>query len=350
MATQENAKKEEKGKSLFTTKVFDDLARGTSVIQTPLKFPKVPYDYFTQKPITGFNMLTINQGMKDNGIINYLTVTGPEATENNLYFEKGTKSLGTAVYDKKEAYYSKENNKDANGVEHKPGEHKLDAQGNYVPDLIFSHVFAAEKTVKTELKQKLDSNGKPMFYEKDVYRKNADGSIQRYEADTSYVNHKTQETMFFKKGDPVIEHFAGSKVMQTVPTSEHLVNASYNHAPMIKDMATENIAPTYKRANESGKEIFKEVMSNYFRGTVTGNYAGQNLSVKEITAMRTDLEGHDRLARGLAKTAWTYAMGHKEEIARIEAAVASKTQKDTVSNTNKDVNVNSNKKSRSARR
>lgn len=322
--------KTENTESKIVKNLIDNLRQGTSFLQTPNKDPDYVVNYASKKTYDGVNFLIVGQGMKDAGKTANLAMSNRQGEELGLWIEKGKKSIGTALYDIAEAYYNK-NDKEVIDGKKKAGEHKVDADGKFVKDTNFSFVFAAEDFVKTTFQAERDENNNVLHYEKDepmIDPKTKEPVL--HQKDGVYTDKDGKEFPF-KKGDVVIAHRAGSVIGKMVGTDEHVVNKEKNHLPPLVDAQT--IAPAYKRKDNSGKEIFIEKMSEAIRGKALGNFDGLKITKDEIDAIEKEFLNHERKFRGTIKTAWTRAIGSKEDVAKMEQAILAKENKNTNENT-----------------
>lgn len=83
-----------------------------------------------------------------------------------------------------------------------------------------------------------------------------------------------------------------------------------------------------------------EKMTEAFRGKMQGNYEGLKITASEIDAIEKDLLEHPRIVRSLCKSAWTRAEGDPVKVAKMDEAIAKRTETKTNSETNENVKQN----------
>lgn len=334
----ENQTNNNDGKSWAIQDLVKNLRNGTSFLQQPNREPAYIKNYVTGKAYRDINMLIIGQGMHDHGKVANLVVSAKQIDTN--HFDKSFSKnafVGTAILDKSNAYYTKEELAKTNDTVHKPGEHKKNPDGSYVEDTSYAATFACEDLGLKKQVAKRDENNEVVTYKENEYATDENGQIQTYKKDNEYTHPVTKEKITVKAGDPVVLHYAGSVVMEYQPTGEALVPKAPTHMPPLVE--SEQV-PLYKRKDESGKEIFVEKMTEAFRGKMQGNYEGLKITASEIDAIEKDLLEHPRIVRSLCKSAWTRAEGDPVKVAKMDEAIAKRAETKTNSETNENVKQN----------
>lgn len=331
----ENNEEQTVFESKLVKNFITNLRNGTSFLQEPNSEPAYVQNYATGIPYTGINMLIINQGMKDKGKTAMLAMSNIQAENLKLYIEKGKEKIGTAIYEDSNAFYKK-NDPEVISGKHKASEHKVDENGKPVNDTIYSFVFAAEDIVKTKFEVKRDNEGNAIKYAENVYAKNKNGEIIRYNKDGIINNKFTNETIAYKAGDPVIKHLKGSVQGELIGTKEHIVQPEKNHLPPF--ITEKNIAKLPEINEKStAKEILIAKLAEAFRGKLQGNYSGLKISLEQIDKIEKEYLTHPRAFRGAVKSAQTRAMGNIETIKRMDEAIQKRKNESINEYSNEDV-------------
>lgn len=319
------------------------LKNGTSILQRPSKEPFYATNAISHNTITGFNQVVIAQALADNNKSNRLYVTA-----NQIQFKKGFRpemapergklSICSINLRKDDAYYQKDDPEVIANTK-KAGEHKMNEDGTYVSDIYKSFIYAAEDIVKIKPVLQMDEKGQAKIYSEDVIAKDEKGNPLLYEKDYTFTDKEGKEHTN-KAGTPVIEHYKGSKVFSYEPSTEKVFNNIEQHSPKLTN--SDDLAPLYKRRNDTGKEILLEGMTKAFRGMMNGDYEGWNPSMKDIQAIESEFLSHPRKFEGVCDVAFKRATFSKAEVNKIDLKVAEKEKRQLKEN----VNTNTNKHTR----
>ena len=325
-----------------TVKEFvEKLRLGQSFLQEPNKEPDYVKNFVTKNVYTDINMIIVGQAMKDKNKLSNIVITQNDIHQRNLLIEPKAKAVATAMFKNYNAFYNKDDEAVKNNTA-KIGEQKKDREGNPVKPIIYSNVFAAEDVLLTKFKAARDSNNNVQYYDQDVYSE-SNGVVDTYKKDYSYTDKNGVEHTY-KKGDPVILHAKGSIIGDFESTGDHLAANRQSHLPAY--IESQDLAPLYKRKDNSGKEILIEKMTEAFRGKLQGNYDGLKITNSEIDAIEKDFLQHPRAFRGVLRVAQTRAEGDKEKIEKMDAAINNKYQSQSHENDNVKENTNKASKKR----
>lgn len=311
-------------------KFVKDLRTGQSWLQDANKSPEYPYNYASNKPFKDVHAILVGQGLKDAGKKSMLAMTLKQRntfewkdkngkTQVGLYSKPGTKSIAALIYDNK------------NNTENAKKE--------------YSYIMAAEDLVKTKFVPTLDEEGKIQYHKKDVLDLDKEGKPREtYKEDMIYTDFNGVKHTH-KAGDTKVLHYKDSVIGEIKGSDETIVQPNRSNMPTL--ISNNDIAPLYKRKDDSAKEILTEKLTEAFRGKMMGNYDGLKISHEEINKIEQAYISHPRQFTGIVHSAWTRAEGNKEIIAKMEEAIEKKNQNQNVqAETNNDENKKSAKKSR----
>lgn len=345
----------EKLEQKMMEKIFSDLESGKSYLTQPNEKPEYAMNPQTNKVFRDLNAILTMQFLKDNKceypfLMEKDSVmekwdaeknrkvpleeqykvnpdVRPKYDENNKIIEKG-KTVYVA-FTRKSAY------------DQETGKKKKDENGNYLPDLSYATLYAAEDFVKLGKSiPKKDKNGKVLTYKSDIV-----SETETYKEDKSYRLSKNLEYHAYA-GEKVVLHHKGSVIM----TREYLMDELYvKNMNLPKElppfMPNQELAPLYKRKNESGHEILQEKLTEAFRGKMQGNYEGMKLTEQELKAIKDEYLEHPKEFAKMAHYAFKRATGSKSDVDVMDNNYNQKLMnqnQEAQKNVNENVNVNEN--------
>lgn len=337
-------------------KLFEDLQNGTSYLMKENINPEYAQDFMSKAVYTGINQIEMTQRLREqNKKSNYVISKGQiEFTpkgEKPLLPTKGTKGLGFINFRNPDAFYKKNDPEVLSGKEEVGGK----KQGVYAMKGYM--MFAAEDMRVAKMVQK-EENGKKIVHADNVFSDNA-----TYTEEKKIYNKYTDETYTVEPGDKVILSLKGSPVM----TKDYVRPAEYimsneemkePQKPLFMSVEKQQngfnrtktsyeqveLAPLYKRKNDTAEEIFMEKMTEALRGKFQGNYEGLKISKEDLSKI-SELATKEKQSKvaGLLETASKRAIASKDVVAEIDKAVE---KKNINTNTNTKENVNVHQKSK----
>ena len=330
MAESTNVKSE-KWESQTVANFCDNLEKGISVVQTKNEAPSYMKNVITGKVPQGLAQLSLKQGCYEQGVNGTLFLSHNQAIENNAWPMKGSHSIGSMPI---RNVYSKDDKVVKEGKA-QIGERRKDKDGNEGPAFIYVNCFAAERTVETKWVPERDENGETKKYPENIYSKD-----QVYTEDWIYKDKEGKTLYVAKKGEPVIEHLAGSIIGHQEATDKTLAPAKTNILPKIID--DKNLFALPKPKGESAFETLKCGMAQYFRGIYHGNGDGWHPTNTEIANIKKEFINSPGMFSNAISQADTYGRGNKTECEKMEKAINEKRQQKE--NTNINVNQNHHKR------
>lgn len=321
----------------------ENLRTGKSFLMDANEKPSYVMNPISKEVYKGMNMLAIGQAFKDENVIapyaaTYKQITTKWDKENNkeiqvpeedrFYLKDGTKAIAV-TYPKLSAY-------DENGKK------KKDENGQYANDTNYVYLYPAEEFYKANKVPKKDKNGNVMTWSEDIYKKDKKGNIETYKKDGEYPIGNL--TFKYKAGDPVIKHHKGSVVMETVLIPEQ--SFVPKQTVELPSLINNDVAPLYKRKNNSGSEILMEKLTEAFRGKLEGNYQGMKITPEEINEIEKTFIQHPKMFSKIANTAYDRATVSKEIVEKIDAANEKRMQ---AQNEQQNVNQNTNENTKKSK-
>lgn len=333
MAESTTNVKSEKVESQTVANFCDNLANGTSVVQTKNEAPSYMKNVITGNVPQGLAQLSFKQGCYEQGVKGTLFLSYNQAIENNSMPMKGSHSIGSMPI---RNVYNKDDKEVIEGKA-KAGERKKDKDGNEGPAFHYIYCYAAERTVELKWVPELDENGEARRYSENVYSED-----KVYEKDRVYKDKEGNTLYAAKKGEPVILHLAGSIVGHQELTDKRLVPEQPNILPKIND--DKELFALPKPRDESAFEVLKCGMAQYFRGIYHGNGEGWHPSNAEIANIRKEFISSPGMFSSAISQADTYGRGNKAECEKMEKAINEKRLQKENTNVNTNVNQNHHKR------
>ncbi len=325
--------------SKLVRKFVDDLSKGQSFLQAPNEKPDYVLNASTNEVFRGINMIIVGQAMRDNNKVSAQALTLNQRDSLGYMSAPGSKHIATAIYDKYDAWWRRNDPEVIAGKEVE-GTHKKNEDGSYVKDKIYSLIFAADDIRKKKFVADRDEDNNVLHYTEDVYKKDENGNNILHTTDGS-TKLKDGTVISFKKGDPIIEHHKGAVKGSDKPSDEKIVS---NQKANLPPLYSEDLAPIPKRKDDSTKEMFVEKLAIAFRGKLQGNFEGINFSKKEIAAIADEFLGHENKFINAVKSADNRANMTVSEYNKMMENINAKNNSKT--NENQNVNVNEKKSSR----
>ena len=334
MADSTNTIETEKTDAHVVTDFCKNLRNGTSVLQAANEKPCYAKNSITGNVPQGLGQYTIRQGQFEQGKKNTLFVTMDQANKKDYAVSKGSHSIGAlAIHN----VYGKDDILVQQGKA-KVGEIRKTKDGKEGKPFIYVNCFASEDVVETKLQAKRDSNNQPMYYKEDVLSK-----TDVYKEDKTYQDQKDpSKTRTVKKGDPVVLHFAGSMIMERIPTDKSIEPAVANNLPAIN---SGELYPLPTPKNDDFYEKLKCELAETFRGMYNGNGKGWSPSLETIDRIEKEFGKKPGVFSSIMAQADTYGRGNPEACVAMEKNINAKLAKKEAENTN--VNVNTKSKGRS---
>ena len=325
--------------SSLVRKFVDDLNKGQSFLQASNQKPDYVLNASTNEVFQGINMIIVGQAMRDNNKVSAQALTLNQRDSLDYMSAPGTKHIATAIYDKYDAWWRKNDPEVIAGKE-VAGTHKKNADGTYVKDKIFSLIFAADDIRKRKFVAERDEEGNVVHYTEDIYKKDKNGNNILHTSDGK-TKLKDGTEISFKKGDPIIEHHKGAVKGSYNPSDERIVSTQPANLP---PLYSEELAPIPKRKDDSTKEMFVEKLAIAFRGKLQGNFEGINFSKKEIAAIADEYLGHQNQFINAVKSAENRANMTVSEYNKMMENINAKNN--SMTEVNQNVHVNEKKASR----
>lgn len=255
-------------------------------------------------------------------------------TEKRL--DKGSHFTGILLFENPRATY-KENDKEVINGKANVGERRIDSNGYAERDWNITMIIPADKVNIVPLIPQINNETKEIeTYKENVLATNYKGEPITYSHDGEYKVHG--ETIKFKKGDQVIEHYKGSTIR--IPDWKNSQKVATEKVKMEPRYKPEVDIPGKK--NDSPRQKFIQLAANYIRGAETGNYKGQEKpSEKEFKEMKEFYLTHPNSLYNDFGYANTYAKGNKAQLEKMLNSYDSK-----IVNTKEEKNENHKSKGR----
>ena len=138
--------------SSLVRKFVDDLNKGQSFLQASNQKPDYVLNASTNEVFQGINMIIVGQAMRDNNKVSAQALTLNQRDSLDYMSAPGTKHIATAIYDKYDAWWRKNDPEVIAGKE-VAGTHKKNADGTYVKDKIFKFLQVPYEEIQDPLKR-----------------------------------------------------------------------------------------------------------------------------------------------------------------------------------------------------
>lgn len=335
--TTSNRKDSESVKKFMT-----HLENGTNIVQKVHDKPSYAKNFLTGSVPTGFSQYNLLQGLSDNSCKSTLYITQDQKAKNNYFnLHGGAKPIGYVMY--KTPEYWKKDDPEVIAGKAKAGESKTDEKGKaiYKKDEkgkdVISMAFcqAAELIVEPKFKPSLGDDGQPLKYTENVYAK--DGAV--YTSD----RYDDKGNLYGKKGEPVIEHFAGTMIGENVPSKNRITPAEPNNLAALEKK--EDLYPLPEcKDNKNAFEVLKCGMAKAFRGIYNGTGESWNPTKEEIELVKNAFIQDKRNFLKCLDIADTYGRGNKVICEKMEKNIQAKQLANLQAQKEENKNINTNTK------